>query len=497
MVSKGMNNLHESITLSLISHTNVGKTTLARTLLRKDIGVVRDGAHVTDLNEVHIMLETSSGSVLRLWDTAGFGDSAKLLHHLKSIPKPTGWFQNEVWDRFDDRAQWCNQQAIRNVREDADVVLYLVNAAENPLQAGYVDCEMQILDWLSKPVIVLLNQMGPPREAEIEAGEEKSWEDHLKRFEVVKYVMSLDAFARCWVQEDLLMRTIEGVLPFAKRKPFASIWKEWRSNNLSLFERAMGSLARQISTACCDREMVSKKSMMELVQFKLPVPGTFAENRIEKEVAMKRLAERLQNNGRLSLAELIHLHQLEGNAATEIIKRMSSDFSSNKPISEGITAIIGGFVSGAIGGVSADFLSGGLTFGGGAVVGGVLGAVGAGGLAKGFNFIRGDNSAFIRWSSPLFIELFRTALLRYLAVAHFGRGRGEYTESEYPEFWKTAVRHTVTEHHKEIKGLWDAGKRESNASKLEFRTKELVSKMTRQLLEGFYAEANTFGSTFQ
>ncbi|MDR4504976.1 MAG: DUF3482 domain-containing protein [Candidatus Scalindua sp.] len=492
-----MNKLNESITLSLISHTNVGKTTLARTLLRKEIGVVRDGAHVTDLNELYIMLETSGGHVLRLWDTPGFGDSAKLLNHLKSIPRPTGWFQDEVWDRFHDRSQWCNQQAIRNVREEADVILYLVNAAEDPAQAGYVDCEMQILDWLSKPVIVLLNQMGPPREAEIEAGEEKSWKVHLQRFEVVKYVMGLDAFARCWVQEDLLMRTIEGVLPFAKRKPFAAISKEWRNNNHSIFERAMDSLARQISAACCDRETVSKTSMFRLVQFKLPVPGTFSENRKEKEVAMKRLAERLQNNGRQSLAELIHLHQLEGRAVTEIIKRMSSDFSSNKPINEGISAIIGGFVTGAIGGVSADFLSGGLTFGGGAVVGGVLGAVGAGGLVKGFNFIRGDTSAFIRWSLPLFQELFRISLLRYLAVAHFGRGRGEYTESEYPEFWKTAVRQIVAEYHNEIKALWDAGKRELNSSKLDLRTKEIVSKIIRELLEGFYAEAHTSGSVFQ
>ena len=37
-----------TITLSLISHTNVGKTTLARTLLRRDVGDIRDAAHVTD-----------------------------------------------------------------------------------------------------------------------------------------------------------------------------------------------------------------------------------------------------------------------------------------------------------------------------------------------------------------------------------------------------------------------------------------------------------------
>ena len=37
----------QTLSLSLVSHTNVGKTTLARTLLARDIGEVRDEAHVT------------------------------------------------------------------------------------------------------------------------------------------------------------------------------------------------------------------------------------------------------------------------------------------------------------------------------------------------------------------------------------------------------------------------------------------------------------------
>ena len=36
------------ISLSLVSHTNVGKTTLARTLLSQSVGEVRDEPHVTD-----------------------------------------------------------------------------------------------------------------------------------------------------------------------------------------------------------------------------------------------------------------------------------------------------------------------------------------------------------------------------------------------------------------------------------------------------------------
>ena len=482
----------KKVTLSLISHTNVGKTTLARTLLRKDIGDVRDDTHVTDMNEVHLMLKTEEGFVLELWDTPGFGNSARLLNKLKDTPRPTGWFLEEVWDRFKDKSQWCNQQAIRNVSEDADVVLYLVNAAEDPVEAGYVDCEMQILEWLSKPVIVLLNQIGPPREAEIEAEEEKQWECKLQRFEVVKFVMSLDAFARCWVQEDQLMKAIEGVLSFAKRKPFKKIWNIWNGNNIAIFERSVSVLSQHLAAVCCDREPLSQQKILELIQPKLPFPAVSTESRKERTAAMEKLVKRMQCSVKESLDELIKLHQLEGQAATEILNRMSSDFSSNKPVNEGISAIIGGFITGAVSGIGADFMSGGLTFGGGAVFGGIFGAVGASGLARGYNLIRGDKTPCIRWSLPLLKKMFQSALLRYLAVSHFGRGRGEYTEGEYPDFWKSRVKQITDKYQSEIKSLWETGKRETNVSKLTLRFEKTVSNIIRQLLSEFYTDVKPF-----
>ena len=42
-----MNHSPVQIQFALISHTNNGKTTLARTLLGLDVGEVRDAAHVT------------------------------------------------------------------------------------------------------------------------------------------------------------------------------------------------------------------------------------------------------------------------------------------------------------------------------------------------------------------------------------------------------------------------------------------------------------------
>ena len=67
------------IQFALISHTNNGKTTLARTLVGVDVGEVRDAAHVTIFAESPTLLTTPRGDGLQLWDTPGFGDSVRLL----------------------------------------------------------------------------------------------------------------------------------------------------------------------------------------------------------------------------------------------------------------------------------------------------------------------------------------------------------------------------------------------------------------------------------
>ena len=183
-----------TVTFSLISHTNVGKTTLARTLLRRDVGDALDQSHVTDVAEAWPMIETD-GARLVLWDTPGFGDTARLLKRLKTSGQSLRWLLTQLWDRFRDRPLWCSQQAVRNVQEEADIVLYLVNAAERPESAAYVAMEMEILTWIGKPVVLLLNQTGPPRAAIEEELEEADWRFHLKRFPIVKTVIGLDAFA--------------------------------------------------------------------------------------------------------------------------------------------------------------------------------------------------------------------------------------------------------------------------------------------------------------
>src|SRR5262249_30319075 len=45
----------------------------------------------------------------------------------------------------------------------------------------------------------------------------------------------------------------------------------------------------------------------------------------------------------------------------------------------------------------------------------------------------------LAWSDAVLQELVHSALLAYLAVAHYGRGRGNWIEAESPAIWREHV----------------------------------------------------------
>ena len=451
------------INLSLVSHTNVGKTTLARTLLRRDVGEVADRAHVTDASAAHVLIDTPEGDTLRLWDTPGFGDSARLLRRLRASDNPVGWLLTQVWDRLVDRPFYSSQQAIRNVREESDVVLYLVNAAEAPAASAYVEAEMQILGWIGKPVLLLLNQMGAPRDAAAEQAEETAWRAHLAGYPWVKGSIGLDAFARCWVQEDELLGTVDTLLPDAKRAAFARLRAGWRARNLDVFEASMRVLADQLAAVALEREQLATRTLRE--KAREWVAGVVAGREkpdAELEAAMQRLGERLDRQVRTATDRLIALHGLSGNAAQQILARVAGQFDVSKRADVGSSGVVGGLVSGALGGLTAALAAHGLTFGAGALIGGILGALGGSGAAHAYNLARGDRDGSVGWSREFLRERFEAALLRYLAVAHFGRGRGDWVEGEYPPHWQALVAEVAAGYRAELDAAF-AGAAEADA----------------------------------
>jgi hypothetical protein len=443
------------INLSLLSHTNVGKTTLARTLLRQDIGEVSDRPHVTELAESHVLIESPAGDSLILWDTPGFGDSTRVLKRLKQGEKPLGWFLAHVWDRFADRPFWCSQQAMHNAREASDVILYVVNAGEQPSSSGYIDAEMSILGWIGKPVILLLNQLGPPRESAQSQADVAQWQAHIAQYKWVEMVLPFDAFARCWVQEGTLLAHVQRLLSGERQLAFERLRESWRERNLNVFRDSMQALSEQIAAAAADTEPLEELDMQGKARAWLGAVTTGTQQSdVKLERAQSELATRLDKGIRATTERLVQLHGLTGKATDEVLRRMGGEFSIDRPADADKASVLGGLVSGALGGLAADLGAGGLTFGAGALIGGVLGAFGARGLAKAYNLARGANTGTVRWSRDFLFARVAAALMRYLAVAHFGRGRGEFVSGSPPGHWQEAVQRALGRRRASLDAVW-------------------------------------------
>lgn len=474
----------ERITLSLISHTNVGKTTLARTLLRRDVGVVDDAPHVTTVNEAYPAIQ-ADGSELLLWDTPGFGDSHRLLKRLQRERNPVLWFLSQSWDRIVDRPLWCSQQALKNVRDDADVILYLVNAAEPPESAAYVKAEMEILGWVKKPVIVVLNQTGPPQPDTVENAEIEGWTAHMRQFECVKDIVPMDAFARCWVHEHRLLERIAAALAKDKKRVFEPLQKAWQARNEEVFRQSAKILGGLLASAARDGVEVRAESLKE----KLGI-GRGEINRAYNE-ARRVLAERLAERIEAATNELIHIHGLEGQAGRKLGTVSRQHFREPEKISESVWSVVGSFAGGAMGGLIADLKLGGMTFGGGALLGGLATGLGAYALIRSYNLVRGDDSK-LHWSLEHFREQVRLAVLCYLAIAHFGRGRGAWSEGEQPAHWSEPIEDAIQAHRAEVDRLWKqgGGSKDTLGENLARQFEAVLNRMLRDVLSSLYSNVN-------
>ena len=477
-----------TLTISLISHTNVGKTTLARTLLRRDVGETLDRPHVTDISEAHVMVATQ-GRRLLLWDTPGFGDTARLLRRLKQSEQPIRWVITQLWDRYTNRPLWCSQQAVKNVREEADIVLYLVDASQKPEEMPYVEMEMEILSWIGKPVLLLLNQTGSPREPGVEAADESRWREHLRRFDIVKAALSLDAFARCWVQEGELLEVFSPAVPVEKKDTFRLLREAWREKNLTVHREAVNVMTRALAASLLDVVKVSNESWLHRIGLKR------SEMDAEMTEARKQLSERLSTRTTEVTDELIKLFGLEGHSSNPLGQAARDLLGDVRKVNESLWTAIGGLASGLTSGVIVDILSHGTTVFAGTVLGMIGGGVGGYMLARTFNLVRGKGGNEVRWSYAHYAEQVQLILLCYLAVAHFGRGRGEWEDGEHPGHWREVVSEAVESETSRLEALWkEAGdpKNGRTSEQMEDDLRGIITSCCASCLRDLYPKVEVF-----
>jgi hypothetical protein len=481
-----------AVSLCLVSHTNAGKTTLARTLLRRDIGEIADRAHVTELAERHELI-AAGDDALYLWDTPGFGDSVRLLARLRAadrpLANPIGWFLSTVWDRYADRPFWCSQQAMKSARDEADLVLYVGNAAEDPTAAAYVEPEFEILAWLGKPVLVLLNQLGEASDPAVLRDDVRRWQAVAARHPIVRGVLPFDAFARCWVQEHVLLAALAPHVPPERAEAYARLQAAWRARDEDVLARSAAAIAAQLATLAADREMLAPAKMSARARGWLERVAGREPRDPAALAAEAALAERLDALVRQSTDELVQLHGLTGRASGEILQRLGHEFATERAVDAGSATVLGGLVSGALGGVAADVAAGGLTLGAGALLGGLLGALGARSAAQAYNVARGAEHGRVAWSPEFLDGRVAAALTRYLAVAHFGRGRGDYVDGTVPDAWAMPVRTAVSARAETWAAAWREAQHEGGTEAARRRLEPAVRAALADVLAALYPEA--------
>ncbi|MFL6674429.1 MAG: GTPase domain-containing protein [Massilia sp.] len=473
---------------ALVSHTNNGKTTLARTLVGVDVGEVRDAAHVTVFAEAHTLVRTAAGDELLLWDTPGFGDSVRLLKRLSMAGNPIGWFLREVFDRYRDRSFWLSQQALRAAKDEADIVLYLVNSSEDPRDAGYLPAEMKILDWLGKPVVVLLNQLGPPRPGDQEHAEQSRWRQHLAQHNIVRDVLALDAFARCWVHEHVFYERVGKLVDEARQAGYARLRATWEANNLRRYRSSLRLIAQQVAVAARDSEPLDTEGK-GLLKTALKAVGLGKDEQRRQEAAMAKLVERLNQQIGKATAQLLVLHKLDPGDAVKINARVRENFAIRAPLDKVQAGLLGAVVSGAATGLSADLMAGGLTLGGGALLGAIVGALTVAGAAWGFNVGTDRNHPTVQFADPFLQTLLVGSILRYLAVAHFGRGRGNFKEGEAPAFWQAEVEQALASQAGDLAALWGSVRGAADPEAAAALVEPVVVRVANATLARLYPDA--------
>lgn len=146
------------LSLAVVGHTNTGKTSLMRTLLRDtQFGEVKNAAATTRHVEEAVINDHGT-PLVRLYDTPGLEDAGGVLD----------WLETETSSKHDgierlqqflahEAAQHEFSQEAKVLRQllQSDMALYVADARE-PVLARYKD-ELTVLSWCAKPIMPVFN----------------------------------------------------------------------------------------------------------------------------------------------------------------------------------------------------------------------------------------------------------------------------------------------------------------------------------------------------
>ncbi|WP_339523521.1 GTPase/DUF3482 domain-containing protein [Pseudomonas sp. EA_35y_Pfl2_R111] len=340
--------------LAVVGHTNVGKTSLLRTLTR-DVGFGEVSHRPSTTRHVEgARLSVDGESLLELYDTPGLEDAIALLDYLERLDRPgerldgparlTRFLDgSEARQRFEQEAKVLRQLLT------SDAGLYVIDARE-PVLAKYRD-ELAVLNMCGRPLLPVLNFVSGSNHRESE------WRNALAR-------QGLHALV-CF---DSVAPPLDG-----ERRLYDSL--------ALLQEKARPQLQRLIDDHLAQRQVRKSSGARLIAELLLDCAAcrrSVATEPALEQAAIRELRDAVRQREQRCVEALLRLYAFRKDDAKTaelplLDGRWGDDLFNPETLKQLGINIGGGMAAGAATGVGVDLLVGGITLGAAAVAGALLG----------------------------------------------------------------------------------------------------------------------------
>ncbi|KQT68320.1 MULTISPECIES: GTPase/DUF3482 domain-containing protein [unclassified Pseudomonas] len=340
--------------LAVVGHTNVGKTSLLRTLTR-DVGFGEVSHRPSTTRHVEgARLSVDGEPLLDLYDTPGLEDAIALLDFLERLERPGERLDgparlarfldgSEARQRFEQEAKVLRQLLA------SDAGLYVIDARE-PVLAKYRD-ELEVLASCGKPLLPVLNFVSSANHRE------PDWREALARLGLHALVR-FDSVAPPEDGERRLYESLALLLENA-RPQLERLIADQQAQRLARQQSAARLIAELlIDCAACRRSVVSEAEQEQQAISELRKAVRQREQKCV-ETLLKLYAFRPQD------AAASDLPLLDG--------RWGDDLFNPETLKQLGVRVGGGIAAGAAAGAGVDLLVGGITLGAAALAGAIAG----------------------------------------------------------------------------------------------------------------------------
>ncbi len=350
----------QALKLAVVGHTNVGKTSLLRTLTRDvDFGEVSHRPSTTRHVE-GARLSVDGQALLELYDTPGLEDAIALLDYLERLDRPGERLDgparaarflegSEARQRFEQEAKVLRQLLA------SDAGLYVIDARE-PVLAKYRD-ELAVLGSCGKPLLPVLNFVTSAQQREGE------WREALAR-------LGLHALVRF----DTVAPPLDG-----ERRLYESL--------ALLLEKSRPQLERLIADHEAQAQARHAAGVRLIAELLIDCAACRRSVGTDEQAQVQALHQSIRQREQACVQALLRLYafrQEDARAADLPLLngRWGDDLFNPETLKQLGVQVGGGMAAGAAAGAGIDLMVGGLTLGAATL----LGALAGGGVQTARNY---------------------------------------------------------------------------------------------------------------